>query len=345
MTFIDKTKAFLYVDDAMAGGRNHHIDALKGMGIIMVIFCHTVSFNDPAHFNVYLPFRILDSFVMQLFFFLSGLVLFSQVRKYSLSAYLKKNAIRLLVPLFVWSCIGYVLHQTYRNVDFPRFMLNLAIAPNPWFLWVLFLNSTILFSVLKLVEIREWNRWENYFVIASILLVRAAFSTNLFLLSEVRLYYPYYAAGFFAFKYYDELKARRNLLYAAAVVLYPILAVCYVGYAFPIFYPYLLQFTNEKFSRLIVSVYKYAVAFAGIAFWSFVLERLRKTKFYLFLCWTGTISLEIFVCHDLFIARLGNSGLLYVASTLIAFAGSLALTLLIIKRFRITRLLLAGQNR
>jgi fucose 4-O-acetylase-like acetyltransferase len=345
MTFKDKIKAFLYVDDALKGGRNHHIDALKGMGIIMVIFCHTVSFNDPAHFNVYLPFRILDSFIMQLFFFLSGLVLFSQVGKYSLPAYLKKNAIRLLVPLLVWSCIGYVLHQTYRNVDFPRFMLNLAIAPNPWFLWVLFLNSTILFSVLKLVEIREWNRWENYFVIASILLVRAALSTNLFLLSEVRLYYPYYVAGFFVFKYYDELKARRNLLYAAAIVLYPVLAVCYIGYAFPVFYPYLLQFTNEKFSRLIVSVYKYAVAFSGIAFWSFILERLRKTKPYFFLCWTGTISLEIFVCHDLFIARLGNSGLLYVTSTLMALAGSLVLTLLVIKRFRITRLLLAGQNR
>ena len=345
MTFKDKIKAFLYVDDAMAGGRNHHIDALKGMGIIMVIFCHTVSFNDPAHFNVYLPFRILDSFIMQLFFFLSGLVLFSQVRKYSWPAYLKKNAIRLLVPLVVWACIGYVLNQTYRNVDFPRFMLNLAMAPNPWFLWVLFINSMILFSVLKLVEVREWTRWENYFVIASILLVRAAFSTNLFLLSEVRLYYPYYVAGFFAFKYYDELKARRNLLYAAAVVLYPVLAVCYVGYAFPIFYPYLLQILNDKISRLIVSIYKYTVAFAGIAFWSFILERLRQTKLYLFLCWTGTMSLEIFVCHDHFITRLGTSGWLYVASTLLALAGSLALSLLVIKRFRITRLLLSGQNR
>lgn len=345
MTFKDKIRAFLYVDDALKGGRNHHIDALKGMGIIMVIFCHTVSFNDPAHFNVYLPFRVLDSFIMQLFFFLSGLVLFSQVKKYTLPAYLKKNAIRLLVPLLVWSCIGYVLNQTYQQVNFPRFLLNLVMTPNPWFLWVLFLNSMILFSVLKLVEVREWTRWENYFVIASILLVRAALSTNLFLLSEVRLYYPYYAAGFFAFKYYDELKARRNLLYAAAVALYPVLAVCYIGYAFPIFYPHLLQLTNEKISRLIVSIYKYVVAFSGIAFWSFILERLRKTKFYLFLAWTGTISLEIFVCHDHFIARLGTSGLLYAASTLIALAGSIALTVLVIKRFRITRLLLSGQNR
>ena len=333
------------MDDALAGGRNHQIDALKGLGIIMVIFGHSISFNDPAHFTVHLPFRILASFIMQLFFFLSGFVLFSQVKKYTLPAYLKKNSIRLLVPLFVWGCLGYVFHQTYHNVNFPRFILDFIIAPNPWFLWGLFLNSMILFSVLRLVEVRGWTRWENYFVIASIVLVRAALSTNLFLLSEVRLYYPYYVAGFFAFKYYDALKDHRNLLYVAAIVLYPVLAVCYIGYAFPIFYPYLLQLTNEKISRLIVSIYKYVVAFSGIAFWSFVLERLRQTKLYLFLCWTGTMSLEIYVCHEFFIARLGNSGLLYIASTLIALAGSLALTLLVIKRFRITRQLLAGQNR
>lgn len=345
MTFKDKIKAFLYVDDALKGGRNHHIDALKGMGIIMVIFGHTVIFNDPAHYNVNLPLRVIQSFAMNMFFFLSGLVLFSQVRKYSLPAYLKKNAIRLLVPLFVWASIGYLLNQTYHTVEFPRFMLNLAMAPDPWFLWVLFLNSTMLFSVLKLVEIQGWTRWENYFVIASILLVRAALSTELFNLSQVRLYYPYYVAGFFAFKYYDALKARRNILYAAAVILYPVLAFCNIAFAFPIFYPHLLQVTNEKISRLIFSVYKYVVAFAGIAFWSFVLERLQKTKIYLFLCWTGTMSLEIYVCHGHLIARFGNNGILYVASTLLALAGSLLLTLLVIKRFRITRLLLSGQNR
>jgi fucose 4-O-acetylase-like acetyltransferase len=87
------------------------------------------------------------------------------------------------------------------------------------------------------------------------------------------------------------------------------------------------------------------VAFAGIAFWSFVLEKLQKTKIYLFLCWTGTMSLEIYVCHGHLIARFGNNGILYVASTLLALAGSLLLTLLVIKRFRITRLLLSGQNR
>jgi len=60
---------------------------------------------------------------------------------------------------------------------------------------VLFLNSVLLFSVLKLVRVRNWVRWENYFIIASILLSRTA-STDLFGLNEFKTYYTYYAVAF-----------------------------------------------------------------------------------------------------------------------------------------------------
>ncbi len=346
MSFKDKIMAFLKIDEVMASGRQHQLDAIKGAAIIFVVFAHTVLHNDPSHYDSYLPFRILASFLMPLFIFLSGFILSKQM-KYSLADYLKKNAIRLLVPFFVWGgVISYGALHIYQNASFPEHVLNLVKNPSngAWFLWVLFFNSVLLYSVLKLVQVKNWGRWENYFVIASLLLSRLA-STELFGLSEIRLHYPYYVAGFFACKYFDVLKTKRNIFYAVAIIAFPVMAFCFRKNEFPIFYPYLLQIFNDKgIARLIVSIYRYAAAFSGIVFSFFVLGRLRQTKFYYFLCWMGTLSLDIYVCHSYFIIRFGNGGWLYIASTIIALIITLTLILFVLRRFKITRLLFLGQS-
>ena len=131
-----------------------------------------------------------------------------------------------------------------------------------------------------------------------------------------------------------------------AIVGFPLLLMGYKRNEFPSFYPYLLQIFGDKgIARLIVSIYKYVLAFLGMALVSFLLERVRQTRFYLFCCWVGMLTLDVYVCHTYFIIGCGDGILQYLSVATFALICSLALTLLLLKRFRITRLLFLGQSR
>ena len=345
MTFLDKIKVFLKIDEALADGRDHHIDALKGVAIILVVIGHSIQINDP-NYDDNLLFRIIYSFHLPMFFFLSGFILSTQLG-HSLLNYLKKNTVRLLVPFIIWYLISYIFVRTQTDISLLAYLFNLTKSPagGLWFLWVLFLNSFLLFAVLKVARFKNWLRWENYFVIAAILLSRTA-SADFLGLSEVKQYFPYYTAGFFACKYLDVIKTKRKIIYAVAVIAFPFLVLGWKRNEFPTFYPVLLQFFNDKgTARLIVSIYKYAVSFLGIAFSSFILTGIKGTRVYWFLCWLGTLTLDIYVCHGYFIFGFGSGVWQYLSAALVTLALSCILTLLLIKRFKITRLLLLGQSR
>jgi fucose 4-O-acetylase-like acetyltransferase len=283
---------------------------------------------------------------MPMLMFLSGFILSTQFG-YSLLNYLKKNAVRLLVPFIVWYLISYYIFVRFQtDISLPAYLFDLMKSParGLWFLWILFLNSALLFGALKLARYKKQQYRENYFVLAAILLSMTA-SADFLALADVKQYFPYYAAGFFVCKYLDVLKAKRKIIYTVAIVTFPVLVLGWKRNAFPTFYPVLLSsLNNEDIARLVVSIYKYAVAFGGIALCSFILERIRQTRFHFFLCWLGTLTLDIYVCHHYFLVGIGNGVLLYISASVMAILLSLALTFLILKRFRITKLLLLGQT-
>lgn len=341
----EKIRTILKLDDASSGKRNQFIDAMKGVAILLVVIAHTIQINNPDYDNA-LPFRIVASTAMPLFMFLAGLIISSQLA-YSLTSYLKKNALRLVVPFLSWYLISYLIVGFHQGISLTTYLIDLVKYPDrgAWFLWVLFLNSTILYCVLKIMRIKNLERWENYAVIGAIIATRAL-STDLLALAMVKQYFLYYSAGFFVYKYIDVLKRKRKIIYALAVVFFPILVLGWKRNAFPLFYPALLQLINDPhMARFIVSIYKYAVSFLGIIFTSFVLERIKASSLYPVLCWLGTLTLDIYLSHGYFRVRLGDGPLPYFSVFIISLAASLALSLLVFKRFKITRLLLLGQAR
>jgi len=345
MTAWQKLKIYLKIDEALVQGRDHHIDALKGVAIILVVLGHSIQVNNPE-FDRSLLFRVVFSFQMPLFMFLSGYIIHTQLH-YSYGEYIRKNSIRLLIPFLVWHLISYVILRFSQDVSLAAHFWTLIKSPSAglWFLWVLFLNSALLFGALKFARYKNWQHRENYFVIAAILLSMAA-SPDFLALSEFKQYFPYYAAGFFVYKYLAVIKARRNMIYASALIGFPVLVFGWQRNAFPTFYPALLHMlNNESVARLIVSVYKYAVSFLGFAFCSFLLERIRGTHVYGFLCWVGTLTLDIYACHSYFLVIFGRGNVQYLATAFVGIVLSIALTVIVMKRFKITRLLLLGQNR
>lgn len=350
----EKIKAFLKIGEGTGGGRNLHVDALKGIAIIFVVFAHTIQLRHPLHDGSYL-YLTFSSFAMPMFMLLSGYIIETQLR-YSYLTYVRRYAIRLVLPFFVWGIVSFFYYKVFpdpripaamTDASLPSFLFFLARYPGNgmWFLWVLFLNSIFLFAVLKLIRVKNWTRWENYIIIASMLLSRLANTEN-FGLAEFRTYYPYYAAGFFACKYYPVLRDHRKIFYALGVVLFPLLLTAFQRTGLPAFYPDLVQFFGSTgLPRFLVSIYKYALAFAGMALVSFLMELVRRTKFYIFSCWVGTLTLDIYVCHGYFVVGSGVALWQLTAMAVFAFFASLALTLLVLKRFRITRLLFLGENR
>ena len=99
MMYLDKIKAFLKIDEVKVAGRNLHVDALKGMVIIFVVWGHTIQLNHPLHEKSFL-YASLASFAMPLFMLLSGFIISTQLGN-TLPGYLKKYFLRLIVPFFV----------------------------------------------------------------------------------------------------------------------------------------------------------------------------------------------------------------------------------------------------
>lgn len=117
--------------------RSLQIDAMKGLGILLVVLGHVVQWNT-ARFDDNIVFRMIYSFHMPLFMFLSGYVV-----KPADPALIRKNILRLVVPFFGWYMVAYAqLLMTNANAPgFVPYMMQLALHPDNglWFLWVLFL--------------------------------------------------------------------------------------------------------------------------------------------------------------------------------------------------------------
>lgn len=344
MNFLDKIKSWLKIDGILAQRRNQHIDALKGLAIILVVWGHSIQINDPNYDNNLL-FRIIYSFHMPMLMFLSGFILSTQFG-YSLLNYLKKNAVRLLVPFIVWYIINYIFVRFQTDISLPAYLFDLMKSParGLWFLWILFLNSALLFGALKLARYKKRQHRENYFVLAAILLSMTA-SADFLALADVKQYFPYYAAGFFVCKYLDVLKAKRKIIYAVAIVTFPVLVLGWKRNAFPTFYPVLLSsLNNEDIARLVVSIYKYAISFGGIALCSFILERIQQSRLYYFLSWLGMWTLDIYACHSYFLFKFSNAIWWYFSAAVVSLFFSLALSFLLLRRFKITKVLFLGQT-
>ncbi|MFY9201664.1 MAG: acyltransferase family protein [Methanosarcina flavescens] len=138
------------------------IDALKGIGIILVVFAHH---KLPVALDTY-----IFSFHMPLFFFISGLLF--DFWKYASSAanFVKKRFRSLIVPYFgfaLLTCLFYLLLDTWyqpgiTNIDFFKaspaenihsivYALGPLISYNPplWFLTCLFITELLFYGFAK----------------------------------------------------------------------------------------------------------------------------------------------------------------------------------------------------
>ncbi|RXA19860.1 acetyltransferase [Methanosarcina sp. MSH10X1] len=142
--------------------RFHWIDALKGIGIILVVFAHH---KLPVALDTY-----IFSFHMPLFFFISGFLFDFWKHTASAASFVKKRFRSLIVPYFgfaLLTCLFYLLldigyQPGVTNIDFFKaspaenihsivYALGPLISYNPplWFLTCLFVTELLFYGFAK----------------------------------------------------------------------------------------------------------------------------------------------------------------------------------------------------
>ena len=142
--------------------RNQNLDFYKGIAIILVVIGHTIQYRlSPSDFDSSWAFRIIYSFHMPLFIFLSGAVASQwsaiffddspvrlKFKKYC--DRIKKSAIRLLLPFVSWTVVKYYVWK--MNAGLFMYLMEAFSRPDNslWFLVAIFYCVTI-FSTLSLI--------------------------------------------------------------------------------------------------------------------------------------------------------------------------------------------------
>jgi fucose 4-O-acetylase-like acetyltransferase len=144
----------------LAPSRDPSLDCLKGFAIVTVVLGHTFQDATPD-FDHYLPFRLIYSFHMPMFMFVSGMTAsFSVSRRLNteldLSSYaneIRSKALRLLLPFATWAIIQYyIVHP--EGYDAATWLLHVIQFSNNglWFLLELFQCSCLMVLVSIAVQ-------------------------------------------------------------------------------------------------------------------------------------------------------------------------------------------------
>ncbi|MGV8081486.1 MAG: acyltransferase family protein [Syntrophales bacterium] len=327
------------------GNRDRLIDAMKGVGILLVVFGHAVLAHDPR-FRDNPLFIFVFSFTMPLFFFLSGWVLPRSLDRPA-ATYLGRQFRRLVVPFLAWHAVYFAVRGGYTSGSIAGSYLELLHAPaiGLWFLWALFLASGILFLAIRGMRSAGWEKWEDAAVILVVFAVRLI-RTDWLAVPEVQHHLIFYAAGFLVSKYRSALSPSWNRLPIAAAILFPLLAPFWRQNELPRFYPWLVEFLGASGpARLAASVYKDLVAFSGIGMVAFVLQSEARSRIQAALCRLGTLTLDIYVSHALFLTGFGREWTLYLSSAGAGLIMSLALSLFLLRRIKPLRVVFLGLDR
>ena len=147
------------------------IDIAKGILIILVVVGHVLT---GSNFVTKVMIRVINSFHMPAFFIISGMLTNTEkLRKQPFAIFLKKKAVRLLLPYVAFELIGAVWQMILlgiKQVDviemFRRILTARCYIGADWFLIALFFAEIILYWLNKYID----EKWYMLAVAGSFLL-------------------------------------------------------------------------------------------------------------------------------------------------------------------------------
>jgi len=337
-----------------AARRDPVLDAMKGFGIILVAMGHSLQGSSPQ-FDENFAFRMIYSFHMPLFFFISGYVLQVSLEGKRLApvAYVLTKARTLAVPFLSWYLIFGLWRGLPSGVGLSEYITRFFHEPayGYWFLWTLFLCFVAMLPVAWLQQ-RIKPRWHPGLIALSCLifyLIRcdkyAFYGGDL-----LSTHFFYFAAGFLICSWREQLSVFKRW--------WP--EICVVGFLLLI--PYWRRagempfqpFLKEHFPRKewpLTDFFSYTLALMGIGSVAQAMKFLVAGPVGRWLAWIGHYTLDIYVIHFwvlplspfgvIFYAYRRDSFVILMAVAWAVFA-SLAISFLVIRQSKILKFLFLG---
>lgn len=147
--------------------RNRVVDIMKGIGILLVIYGHTIILND---FDLsFYYYNFVFSFHMPVFFFLSGYCYTERLAERSFTEFFCHRFIKLLIPSWVYINLLKLMRDGWEQffTNLRMDLLYYVIPEGEWFLPTIFVAGLLLFMMVK-IRVRLKNH--DYQIILSILL-------------------------------------------------------------------------------------------------------------------------------------------------------------------------------
>lgn len=123
---------------------------VRGGAICFVVLGHVIQcIISPDNFDDNIFFRIIYSFHMPLFMFISGSLVYNPERSLNIQWLVKKFK-TVAIPFIVWIPIVYVADNMYESMSFEDYLMHVMERPDyaKWFLWVLFLLHLLMFILM-----------------------------------------------------------------------------------------------------------------------------------------------------------------------------------------------------
>lgn len=90
----------------MEGKRSEYFDSIRGIATVLVVVGHAIQVSLPSTFDDNVIFKLIYSFHMPLFMFISGMVTFKEERDITLKWLYKRFKV-LIIPFLIWIFIPF----------------------------------------------------------------------------------------------------------------------------------------------------------------------------------------------------------------------------------------------
>ncbi len=242
---------------------------------------------------------------MPLFVFISGYLLAGSLNRRGVAETFRIRGKSLLVPFAVWSFLDLIVNYFLRRDGLPQSFFAavaeyLFLKPSVWFLFTLFVCSSMILSSVQLQKRGGW------IVFAAIYILVLSLPANDYgALYYIKWFYPFYAAGYFIHCYGKDILGKFNnpIVFVVCLVLFVGLASLWSKNDF--IYVNKMSFLSMDYAgETLRYVYRYFVGLAGLAVAFFFGSWLAKTQTTVFWDTLGLYSLDIYLLQRYFVEGL-----------------------------------------
>lgn len=340
-----------------SSGRNQNLDALRGLGILLVMLGHCIVLNQMEDGIIYDGIKAIQ---MPLFMIASGFTagMMKKMKSLSLLGHkILKRATTYLLPFLSWLLL---LHWDRFPQEFfdTLFQLDRGL----WFLATLFILTMVMYLAMAVRDMTPLGKagFLGVWLIAGLTVLWQNHMGNHFLSPHLTLYYmPFYFLGYLLHGTYriycihlwknrkNFVSVKRTIRNQVPVAVLITLLGCFFAYLIVAFDMIVANNKIELMAQMMASL-------CGSFLCIVLIHMMRDGKVKEFLAFVGNYTLEIYVIHYHFAQILGMAGKhlsLYTwegaGVVVLTFAIMCILTtisIVLLKQFWITNLLLFGKN-